>query len=96
MLLVDKLVVRKAPNRTTTSLRFGVYVAISRVSQVHMHVHNSLVPGPKKRRKGLVSAIRACDYDRFKHMFISRAILMTPSKSCGRLYDITVHICTAL
>ena len=94
MLLVGKLVLRKALNRTTTSLRFGVYMAISGVSQVYMHVHNSLVPGPKRRRKGLVSVICACD--RFKHVFIGRVVMMTPSKSCGRLYDVTVHICTTL
>ena len=54
-LLADKLVLRKAPNGNTTSLRFGVYVAISGVSQVHqcnmythtcthtthMHTHNT-------------------------------------------------------
>ena len=36
LLLVDKLVLRKAPNGTTTSLRFGVYVAMSGVSQVNV------------------------------------------------------------
>ena len=36
-LLADKLVLRKAPNGTTTSLRFGVYMAIGGTSQVHMH-----------------------------------------------------------
>ena len=34
------------------------------------------------------------NYDRLKHVFISRVVLMTPSKSRGRLYDVTVHICT--
>ena len=39
LLLVDKLVLRKAPNGTTTSLRFGVYVAMSGVSQVNVHTY---------------------------------------------------------
>jgi len=41
---VDKLLLKKAPNGTTTSLRFGVYMAVSgapQVSHTHTHTHST-------------------------------------------------------
>ena len=55
-------------------------------------VYYSLVPRPKRRRKGLVSAVRAhaLNYLGFNHVLISGRVPMTPSKSHGRLHDVTI------
>ena len=46
----------------------------------------ALFPDSKRRRKGLVSAVHA-----YHHVLISGRVLMTPSKSHGSLYDISIH-----
>ena len=37
---VEGLLLRKAPNGTTSSLRFGVHMKVGGASQVHVHVYN--------------------------------------------------------